>query len=48
LAIGQAAAAVTAASEACHRAPQLAPAHYAYGQAWLALNEPGKAEKGLC
>ena len=39
--------ALWAASEACHRAPQHAQAHYVYGQAWLRLNEPAKAERAL-
>ena len=47
LANGDAKAALFAASEACHRGPHLAQAHYVYGQAWLALNEPGKAERAF-
>jgi tetratricopeptide (TPR) repeat protein len=39
--------ALHAASEACHRAPQDAHAHYTYGQAWLAVNEPANAERAF-
>jgi Flp pilus assembly protein TadD len=34
LALAQFEAAARAASDACHRAPDLPQAHYAYGQAW--------------
>ena len=47
LALGDNRAAVVAASEACHRAPKLAAAHYAYGQAWAALGEPARAERAF-
>jgi tetratricopeptide (TPR) repeat protein len=47
LAIGDNRAALTAASEACWRAPKLAAAHYAYGQAWAALGEAGRAEQAF-
>ena len=47
LAAGDARAALVAASEACHRAPNLPQPHYAYGQAWLALNEPARAEQAF-
>ena len=47
LQLGRAAEAVRAASEACHRAPRLAQAHYVYGQSWLALNESAKAERAF-
>ncbi len=47
LARGEARQALVAASEACHRAPQLPQAHYAYGQAWLALNEATRAEQAF-
>jgi len=40
LAIGENHAALVAASEACHRAPKLAAAHYAYGQAFAAIGRP--------
>lgn len=36
-----------AASEACHAAPDMPEAHYAYGQAWLALGEAGRAERAF-
>lgn len=36
--------ALLAASEACHSAPHLPQPHYAYGEAWLALGEPARAE----
>jgi tetratricopeptide (TPR) repeat protein len=44
LQLGDAQGAVKAASDACFQAPKMPEAHYAYGQAWLALNEPAKAE----
>lgn len=44
LALGKAAAAVQAASEACARAPKMPQAHSALGQALLATNEPARAE----
>jgi hemolysin-activating ACP:hemolysin acyltransferase len=44
---GDAQAALHAASEACHCAPQEPKAHYAYGQAWLALNDPVRAERAF-
>jgi tetratricopeptide (TPR) repeat protein len=47
LASGEAQLAVRAASDACHRAPQLPQAHYVYGQAWLALSEPARAEQAF-
>jgi Flp pilus assembly protein TadD len=47
LAIGDNRAALVAASEACWRAPKLAAAHYAYGQAWTALGEAGRAEQAF-
>jgi Tfp pilus assembly protein PilF len=40
-------AALHCASEACHAAPQLAAPHYAYGEAWLAVNEPARAERAF-
>lgn len=47
LARGEARSALRAASEACFRAPRLPQAHYAYGQAWLALNEVVRAEQAF-
>jgi Tfp pilus assembly protein PilF len=47
LARGDARNALHAASEACHRAPKEPKAHYAYGQAWLALNAPARAEQAF-
>jgi hemolysin-activating ACP:hemolysin acyltransferase len=44
---GDAQAALHAASEACHCAPHEPKAHYAYGQAWLALNDPARAERAF-
>jgi Tfp pilus assembly protein PilF len=39
--------ALQAASEACHRAPLLAAAHYLYGQVWLALARSQEAERAF-
>ena len=47
LAIGDNQAALAAASEACWRAPKLAAAHYAYGQAFAALGEHARAEQAF-
>ena len=47
LALNQPTLALRAASEACHRAPRLAQAHYTYGQALLACNEIAKAERAF-
>jgi Flp pilus assembly protein TadD len=47
LARGDAKTACAAASEACHRAPGEPRAHYAYGQAWLALTQPARAEQAF-
>ena len=44
---GDAQAALRAASEACFAAPQRREPHYAYGQAWLALSEPARAEQAF-
>jgi Tfp pilus assembly protein PilF len=44
---GEVRPALHAASEACRRAPRLPQAHYAYGQAWLAANEPARAEQAF-
>jgi Tfp pilus assembly protein PilF len=40
-------AALQAASDACHAAPTLPQPHYAYGQAWLALNQPARAQEAF-
>ncbi len=47
LALGDHQAALVAASEACWRAPKLAAAHYAYGQAFAALGEAARAEQAF-
>lgn len=47
LSAGDARAALEHASEACHSAPRLPQAHYVYGQAWLASNEPARAEQAF-
>ena len=47
LARGAVHAALTAASEACHCAPDDPRAHYVYGQAWLAHNQPARAEQAF-
>jgi len=47
LALGKAACAREAASEACARAPQMPQAQSALGQALLALNDPERAEKAF-
>jgi Flp pilus assembly protein TadD len=47
LELGNARAALEAASDACHNAPRLPRPHYVYGQAWLALNEPTRAEQAF-
>jgi len=39
--------ALRAASEACHAAPAAPLPHYAYGQAWLAANQPARAEQAF-
>lgn len=44
---GETRAALRAASDACHAAPHRREPHYAYGQAWLALNEPARAEQAF-
>jgi tetratricopeptide (TPR) repeat protein len=44
---GDAHAALRAASDACHAAPHLPQPHYAYGEAWLALDQPGRAEQAF-
>ncbi|MGO8737642.1 sulfotransferase [Rhodoblastus sp.] len=40
-------AAFQAASDACHAAPDLPQAHYAYGQAWTALGRHANAERAF-
>ena len=40
-------AALTAATEACHAAPDRPETHYAHGQAWVALGKPVQAEKAF-
>ena len=40
-------AALESASAACFAAPHLAQSHYAYGQAWLAVGEPARAEQAF-
>jgi Flp pilus assembly protein TadD len=47
LARGELDAALVAASNACHSAPDDPRAHYVYGQAWLALNQPKSAEQAF-
>jgi tetratricopeptide (TPR) repeat protein len=47
LALGDAKAALHEASEACYRAPNRFETHYAYGQAWLAANEPRRAAEAF-
>ncbi len=47
LARGEVQAALVAASEACHRAPNDPRAHYVYGQAWLGHNQPARAEQAF-
>ncbi len=44
---GEAEGALRAASDACHAEPHRSEPHYAYGQAWLALDEPGRAEQAF-
>jgi Tfp pilus assembly protein PilF len=40
-------AALRAASDACHAAPKMPAAHYAYGQAWSALGQYNNAERAF-
>ncbi len=47
IALGDAKAALLAASEACWRAPRWPQAHYAYGQAFAALGEFEKAQQAF-
>jgi len=39
--------ALRAASDACHEAPECWQPHYAYGEIWLALNEPARAAEAF-
>ena len=43
----EALAALKAASDACHAAPDRPESHYAYGQAWSALGDHGNAERAF-
>ena len=45
--LGDRHAALRAASDACRAAPHIAQPHYAYGQAWLAMDEPARAEQAF-
>ncbi len=47
LAAGAANEALAEASEACRLAPRWPEAHYAYGQAWISLDEPARAERAF-
>jgi len=47
LAQGNARSALQAASDACHAAPNMPAAHYAYGQAWTALDLQKNAEQAF-
>jgi tetratricopeptide (TPR) repeat protein len=47
LALGDTATALRDASEACYRAPDRYETHYTYGLAWLAANEPRRAEQAF-
>jgi Flp pilus assembly protein TadD len=44
---GEAQAALRAASDACHAAPDQPKPHYAYGQAWLAVDQPARAQQAF-
>jgi Tfp pilus assembly protein PilF len=44
---GDARGALSAASDACHAAPKEPQVHYLYGECWLALNEPTRAERAF-
>ncbi|HVC60137.1 MAG TPA: sulfotransferase [Acetobacteraceae bacterium] len=44
---GNARAALAAARDACLAEPNLAEAHYAFGQAWTAAGEPARAEQAF-
>ena len=47
MALGDAMAALREASGACYRAPDRFETHYNYGLAWLAANEPRRAEEAF-
>jgi tetratricopeptide (TPR) repeat protein len=47
LAQGEAEAALHAASDACHAAPERPQAHYLYGQAWSAKGDHARAERAF-
>lgn len=44
---GDARGALEAARDACLAAPDMAEAHYAYGQAWMASSQPARAEQAF-
>lgn len=44
---GNAQAALAAARDACLAQPNMAEAHYAFGQAWVAAGEPARAEQAF-
>jgi Tfp pilus assembly protein PilF len=47
LAKGEMQAALKTASDACHAAPKMPAAHYAYGEAWTALGQHAHAEQAF-
>jgi cytochrome c-type biogenesis protein CcmH/NrfG len=46
-AVGDFRAALKSASDACDAAPNRPEPHYAYGEAWLAIGEPGRAAQAF-
>ena len=44
---GETQAALEAARDACLAAPNMAEAHYAFGQAWMAAGKPERAEQAF-
>ena len=46
-AAGNRASALHSASEACHEAPDQPQPHYAYGEAWLAIDQPVRARQAF-
>jgi hypothetical protein len=44
---GNAQAALAAARDACVAQPNMADAHYAFGQVWVAAGEPARAEQAF-
>ncbi len=44
---GNAQAALAAARDACLAEPNMAAAHYAFGQAWIAAGQPARAEQAF-